>query len=227
MFSHIHWQLCETGLFAASNVNRGRWPSAWTLEVEEAILQEIDEQHDSSTRGMTRQFGISEATAWRILHNVGLQPFHLPRVQVFEADGHHKCVMFYQCFMQRTTVDPNFPAYVLFTDEVVFTREGVFNTHNLHAWTYQNPHGTKPNGSSQKGSSAVEYSPANAVPAWRRSRPPIGRCGPVSLPPRSTDLSPIDFFVCGAMKNMVYETPLCTISSILCTIKSIYYIYSW
>lgn len=34
----------------------------------------------------------------------------------------------------------------------------------------------------------------------------IGRGGSVSWPPRSPDLSPIDFFIWGAMKNIVYQT---------------------
>ena len=36
----------------------------------------------------------------------------------------------------------------------------------------------------------------------------IGRGGPVQRPPRSPDLTPMDFFIWGKMKSLVYETPI-------------------
>jgi hypothetical protein len=36
----------------------------------------------------------------------------------------------------------------------------------------------------------------------------IGRGGPVSWPPRSPDLTPLDFFFWGHMKSLVYDTPV-------------------
>ena len=38
----------------------------------------------------------------------------------------------------------------------------------------------------------------------------IGRGGPVQWPPRSPDLTPMDFFIWGEMKCLVYETPIDT-----------------
>ena len=35
----------------------------------------------------------------------------------------------------------------------------------------------------------------------------IGRGGPVPWPPRSPDLTPLDFFLWGPMKSPVYDTP--------------------
>ena len=36
----------------------------------------------------------------------------------------------------------------------------------------------------------------------------IGRGGPVQMPPRSPDLTPMDFFIWGEMKCLLYETPI-------------------
>ena len=36
----------------------------------------------------------------------------------------------------------------------------------------------------------------------------IGRGGPTPWPPRSPDLTPLDFFLWVRMKNLVYETPV-------------------
>ena len=38
----------------------------------------------------------------------------------------------------------------------------------------------------------------------------IGRGGPVQWPPRSPDLTPVDFFILGGMKCLEYETPIDT-----------------
>ena len=38
--------------------------------------------------------------------------------------------------------------------------------------------------------------------------PWIGRGGPVAWPPRSPDLTPLDFFLWGHIKRLVYETPV-------------------
>ena len=38
----------------------------------------------------------------------------------------------------------------------------------------------------------------------------IGRGGPVQWPPHSSDLTPMDFFIWGEMKYLVYETPIDT-----------------
>lgn len=36
--------------------------------------------------------------------------------------------------------DPDFPKFILFTDEGLFIREGVFNYHNSYVWTDDNSH---------------------------------------------------------------------------------------
>lgn len=43
----------------------------------------------------------------------------------------------------------------------------------------------------------------------------IGRGGPVAWPPRSPDLTPLDFFLWGAMEKMVYETPVPSVEDLV------------
>ncbi|GFU30186.1 uncharacterized protein TNCV_3625211 [Trichonephila clavipes] len=50
-------------------------------------------------------------------------------------------VYFSRWFLQRLAVQPDFAAHVLFTDECIFSREGIFNAHN---WTYTNSHAIHP-----------------------------------------------------------------------------------
>lgn len=42
----------------------------------------------------------------------------------------------------------------------------------------------------------------------------IGRAGPVAWPPRSPDLTPLDFFVWGTLKQKVYEVPINDLQSL-------------
>lgn len=72
-----------------------------------------------------------------------MHPFHLQRVWLFQVDDYPNHVEFRQWFLQKTSIDPNFPTHVLFTDETSSTREGVFNSHNFHLWDFDNMQGTR------------------------------------------------------------------------------------
>jgi hypothetical protein len=48
--------------------------------------------------------------------------------------------MFCQWFTQKRGTNPSFPAFVIFTDEAQFTRDGIQNFHNQHLWEDKNPH---------------------------------------------------------------------------------------
>jgi hypothetical protein len=46
--------------------------------------------------------------------------------------------------------EPNFVSIVLTTDEAGFTRDGVFNSHNTHIWSEENPHQIRERGLQQR-----------------------------------------------------------------------------
>ena len=53
---------------------------------------------------------------------------------------YHNRVNFCTWILERHREDPDFVENILFTDESLFTREGTFNTHNLHFYGEENPH---------------------------------------------------------------------------------------
>lgn len=59
---------------------------------------------------------------------------------VFEASG----------VLQQHALQPDFTAHVLFTDEAMFTSEGVVKAHNFHVWATDNPHTTRPHAYQQQ-----------------------------------------------------------------------------
>jgi len=46
-------------------------------------------------------------------------------------------------FLRRVDEDPEFSSRVIFSDESLFTQEGIFNHHNMHMWSEKNPRVTR------------------------------------------------------------------------------------
>ena len=116
---------------------------ARTLAVEEAVLQEIDEQPDASTQSMAWQFGILQVTTWGILNDEGLQPFYLPGVQVLAAYDIPSMLCFVSSLCREQLLILIFKQ-MFFLLMKCFSFEGVLNTHNFHVWAHQNPHKARP-----------------------------------------------------------------------------------
>jgi len=46
---------------------------------------------------------------------------------------------FCRWLLREYNTDNRFCSRILFTDESLFTREGIFNAHNMHYWAEENP----------------------------------------------------------------------------------------
>ena len=200
------------------------------------------------------QEGISARSAWRILHHQLLYPYHIQRVQDLQNRDFLPRLAFCQQIRQQSALDLQFLNNILFTDEVGFTRGGIFNFHNCHVWAAVNPNEVKqachqkcfsfnvwvgilgdcligphflphrlngeqylrflrnglPNSPLRQRQEMWfmhDDAPAHFHLSVRRyGERWIGRGGPVSWPPRSPDLNPLDFCVWGYAKGIVYNT---------------------
>lgn len=264
LFARLHRRLCEAGSFRI-NPHCGRDRTSRTPAVEEAVVEAIQSNPRASTRAIARDIGVRHSSVWRVLHEQSLHPFHFQRVQTLVPGDDRRRMDFVRWFLQRRVAQPDFPSCVLFTDEAIFSREGVVNAHNSHVWAHENPRATRTRAAQRRFSINVwagivgdcligpyllpsrldgrsygiflEYvlpDLLHDVPASLRDRiwfqhdgapshfshyareylnrdfPArwIGRGGPIAWPPRSPDLSPIDFFLWGFLKGLVYETPV-------------------
>lgn len=79
-FVRIHRRMCESGTFQRLAAI-GRSATVRTVEVEEAILHEVERSPDTSTRKIAQQLNISHFTVWKILRENQLYPYHIQRVQ--------------------------------------------------------------------------------------------------------------------------------------------------
>ena len=198
----------------------------------------------------------------------GIYPFHYQRVQNLLPGDFQLRVQFCQWILENDNIIPN----ILWSDESIFTKNGVFNVHNNHVWAHENPRVVRRSNSQHRFSvntwagmigdqligpvvlpnrlNAHEYLnflqnnlgilledvPLNArqnmyyqndgapahyglhVREWLSENFPrrwIGRNGPIPWPPRSPDLNPLDYYLWGRMKALVYETEVNTQEELL------------
>jgi len=59
------------------------------------------------------------------------------------AEDYHARRTFCENFLRKVDRNPRFPSYVIFSDESLFTQEGISNPHNMHIWSEENPRVTR------------------------------------------------------------------------------------
>nr|CAH7713788.1 unnamed protein product [Callosobruchus chinensis] len=99
-FIRIHARLPQTGSFKRSTVVIGRSAIVRTVQMEEAVLKEIERNPETSTRKIAHELIVTHVTVWLILRHQQLYPYHF-------------------CNWLRNKILRN-PNQVLFTDEACF-----------------------------------------------------------------------------------------------------------
>ena len=82
-----------------SVINNGTVPSARinydrVVAVRDNILHAVQRSLRTSTRRIARQLRVSQSNVWRLLHDEGLYPYHLQRVQDLQPDDYNTRVQF-------------------------------------------------------------------------------------------------------------------------------------
>lgn len=203
----------------------------------------------------------------RTLKRNGLHPYHFTPVQHLLQRDYQPRIDYCSWLISKCRQDPSFLSRILWTDEATFTREGIFNQHNSHFWSEENPMQIRESnfqyefkvnlwigliGSTILPPIIIEQSlnsmrflellehrlpeilenetlerrlsswiqmdgcPAHngrEVRGWLDIHYPgrwIGRFGPTRWPARSPDLTPLDFYIWGRMKSLVYQDSIDT-----------------
>jgi hypothetical protein len=138
-FSRIAQRLRERGKFIPTI--EGRRPrTARTVQQEQRILAHVTANPGTNTRTISAAEGVHRSTVWRTLHECRLYPYHLQRVQGLKLEDLPRCVRFCQWCLEQCVRHLQFLWKLLFTDEAMFTRDGICNFHNVHIWAHANPH---------------------------------------------------------------------------------------
>lgn len=266
-FVNVHRCLREFGKFPTNNRLVGN--VIQDIGVEEAILNRFERDPRTSTRTVSREFGVSQSYVSRLVRKENLHPYHFIRVQALEPRDPPLRVQF--CRLIRQLDRSDFLKTILWTDESTFTRDGVFNIHNEHYYAAENPHlvhecshqvrfkvnvwigliGSRLIGPyldlpiALNGIQYLDFLTETLpllfqdLPLDLRQRivfqadgaPPhfnvevrnhirntfnmwIGRGGTIAWPPRSPDLTPLDYYVWGHLKQNVYRTPVLNVEEL-------------
>lgn len=127
-------RLLDHGQFRAPLHARGAGPPPYELSTEDDVIQYFEEDPRRSTRMAARRFGVSRFYVWNLLKSEGLHPYHFRRAQALYDGDEVRRINFCHWLVQHPNLN------ILWTDESTFTRIGLFNIHNEHWWTYNNPH---------------------------------------------------------------------------------------
>lgn len=107
---------------------------------QNTILQNVRNSPSTSVRRVARETGISKSTVHRTLKENKYHPYKPTIVQGLSDNDYHRRLQFSRWYLQKCEDDANFPRKILWTDETRFTNCGVFNRHNYHHWSTENPH---------------------------------------------------------------------------------------
>lgn len=129
-----HQRFHDGNLMPVGEAGRPRYP----VRLEVAILDFFDRHPMSSTRDAANVFNVSDVYVWKILKREGKHPYHFTRVQELQPQDYEPRVIFSQWIIRNARRN------VLWTDECTFARVGLFNIHNAHFWSEQNPHLARP-----------------------------------------------------------------------------------
>lgn len=127
-------RLLDHGQFTVPSHAQGRGRPRLPVEIEDQIFDFFERNPRASTRDAARRFSVSQYAVWKLLNTAGLHPYHFQKVQCLnEADAVPR-----RGFCEWLIAHPS--ADILWTDEALFTRVGLYNQHNEHWWSYRNPH---------------------------------------------------------------------------------------
>jgi len=136
-------RLHETGSVLPNKHDTGRNRAARNLRNTETVIRAVEQNPETSVRTIAREYGLSYSAVRRILKEEKMHAFHYTRVQHLQPEDYPQRKTFCKHFLREAAQDPRFPSRVIFSDESLFTREGVFNSHNMHLWCEENPRVTR------------------------------------------------------------------------------------
>lgn len=141
VFTRLHQRLVESGKVQRKSSEIG--PVHYDVGVEELILNTFRENPESSSREIAAQLNVSQWKVLDVLHRNKFHPYHFTPVQALEAEDFVHRVQFCRWLLNSDIEQYHFFKKILWTDEAIFTRQGIFNTHNMHMWAEENPSATK------------------------------------------------------------------------------------
>ena len=134
VFTRVYQTLRNTGALPGLRIAAERDDNE-SVDEEEGIVQMVQSSPGASTRRIVRRLCVPHTRVWRTLHEEGMKPYHVQRVQHIRPGDFAGRLEFWKWLNDSRQLH----RYILFTDEAQFNRDGVNNTHNSHVCADENP----------------------------------------------------------------------------------------
>ncbi|XP_026826929.1 zinc finger BED domain-containing protein 1 [Ooceraea biroi] len=193
------------------------------------ILQMVTDDPNISTRVVARYQGVSQATVCRALKSAHFHPYKIRLIQELHANDELHRLRYCRWFLDVSEENYYFSKYILFLDECTFQNNDNVNRHNSHYWVTENPHWMQQAHTFLNNELVAlldnvplelrmnmwfqqDGHPAHTAKATREllnekfGNHWIVLHGPREWPPRSPDLTPLDFFLWSHIKQQIYTT---------------------
>ncbi len=135
MFSHLKELRCFYTTASEQPLRR-------SIEDEERILELIQENPRTSVREIAWETGIPPTMVWQILNSNGMYRYHLTPIAMILPGDLERQLNFCQWVVEKEHV--HLHNRILFSDESLFTQDGIFNSRNEHLWAEDNSHAAIP-----------------------------------------------------------------------------------
>ncbi|KAJ8870558.1 hypothetical protein PR048_029581 [Dryococelus australis] len=230
LFAKVYQRASEMGTLTANRSDCGAPWQRRTPEFDEAVLNAVIEDATMNTLNIAHRLNVDHKIVRRVLHEQLLHSYHRQRVQAMcpedSAPRVHYCRWFLHMFsIPATVMFGSMKTYVLRTlmvfsnDKVstfgqgfwmdMFLGHTFFHLHsrgatyliileNVLPWFLKNV----PLHMHQNMWFQHDGAPPHFSLAW------IVRGSPIAWPARSLDLTPLDYFLWGHVKGVIYETPV-------------------
>ena len=133
----IHQKLRET-VFLGKVCKMGQDCSSATIDND--IVDQVEEDPNVSSRILVRQAGISQNKVINVLHENLYYSYHFTLVQELRRPDFQKRVTFCRWLLEWDIEEHQFFRKILWTDEPLFTQDGMLNLHNWHHYTLNKTH---------------------------------------------------------------------------------------
>lgn len=94
----------------------------------------------TSTRKVGQELRISHVLVHKVLRDDKVHPYHFQKVQQLLPRDFVVRREFCTKFIVDATANPVFPCRIFYTDECIFTNDGILNLHNYRHYIEENPH---------------------------------------------------------------------------------------
>ncbi|KAJ8913297.1 hypothetical protein NQ315_010964, partial [Exocentrus adspersus] len=200
----------------------GRPKTQTTEDRQGEVAQSFIENRRLSINKASQRLGMSRFSVYKNLKILKYHPYKIHLHQELNEDDLMKShnrpqgrddfewrVQFSEIIMERIIQDANFLPLIIFSDEASFQLNGNVNRHNFKYWSDENPHWMLEKHTQHSQKLNQDEAPPhynlivrNYLDATFHNRW-IGRRGTIEWPARSPDLSPLDFFFWGCLKDLV------------------------